>query len=98
MIVKSRAFRYTVILAVIGLILTSLVSYVERSTIATYARNLPFVSLGDNIKNRTTKGHLWFDELMAGDEGNDIDRDVLSLFISSKAILEAALNGVEVAG
>lgn len=95
MSIKSRAFRYTAILAVIGLILSCLVAYVERSTLDTYARNLPFVSLGDNIKNRSTKGHLWFEELMAGDEGNDIDRDVLSLFVSSKAILTGAMNGTE---
>ena len=90
---KTRAFRYTIILASIGLMVTILIAYVERSTLRTYERNLPFISLGDNIKNRTTKGHLWFEELMAGDDSNDIERDVLSLFRSSREILDGALNG-----
>jgi GAF domain-containing protein len=93
--IKSRAVRYTLILAVIGVIVSSLITYVQRSTVRTYEQSLPFISLGDNIKNRTTKGHLWFEELMAGDDGNDIDRDVLSLFKSSREILEGAMNGSE---
>lgn len=92
---KSHAVRYTVILAIIGVIVSALITFVQRSTVSTYEQSLPFVSLGDNIKNRTTKGHLWFEELMAGDEGNDIDRDVLALFKSSRQILEGAMNGTE---
>ena len=93
--IKSRAVRYTLILAIIGAIVSALIAYVQRSTIRMYEQSIPFVSLGDNIKNLTTKGHLWFEELMAGDEGNDLDRDLLALFKSSREILESALNGSE---
>jgi hypothetical protein len=63
---KSNSFRYTVLLALVGIVITVLVFYVMRNTQNTYNRNLPYVKLGDNLKNRTTQAHLWFEEVMAG--------------------------------
>jgi GAF domain-containing protein len=76
-----------------GVIVLSLVYITQENTIATYNNSLPYISLGDNIKNKTTKGHLWFEEYLAGDATIDVKRDVLDLFNSSKETLEAAVNG-----
>lgn len=92
---QSRTFRYTFTFAIIGIVVSILIAYVQRNTIAVYDRNLPYISLGDHIKNKSTKAHLWFEELMAGDETLNFDKDVLSLFISSKQILEGAYNASE---
>jgi PAS domain S-box-containing protein len=89
----SRALRYTIGFAITGLLVTFLVIYVQRSTLATYEKNLPYLSLGDNVKNRSTQAHLWFEELMAGDESLNFERDVMPLFITSKEILEGAYMG-----
>lgn len=92
---QSRTFRYTLGFAIIGLVVTLLIAYVQRNTIAVYDRNLPYISLGDHIKNKSTKAHLWFEELMAGDETITFEKDVLSLFTSCHDILEGAINSSE---
>lgn len=92
---KSVAFRYTVLLASIGIVVTVLVGYVIRNTHNTYNRNMPYVKLGDNLKNRTTKAHLWFEEVMAGDRSIDFDKDVIPLLTSSRDILQSAYDGKE---
>lgn len=89
----TKALRYTLIFAVVGFITTFLIVYVQRNILDTYNRNLPFISLGDNIKNRTTKAHLWFEELLAGDKSLNFEKDVLSLLTSSQAILQGAYDG-----
>lgn len=89
----SKALRYTLIFAGIGVITLFLIVYVQRNTLHTYNKNLPYISLGDNIKNRTTKAHLWFEEVMAGDNTIDFEKDVLVLFTSSQEILKGAYDG-----
>src|SRR5687768_11304022 len=89
----NKAFRYTSAFVTIGILLVFLVTYVERNTLATYERNLPYINLGDNLKNRITKGHLWFEEAMAGDKSISFERDVLNLFQSSADVLKGAYDG-----
>lgn len=92
---QSRTFRYTLGFAIIGLVVTILIAYVQRNTLAVYDRNLPYISLGDHIKNKSTKAHLWFEELMAGDATLNFEKDVLSLFTSCHDILQGAINATE---
>ncbi|HEY9048724.1 MAG TPA: GAF domain-containing protein [Ohtaekwangia sp.] len=90
---KNRALKYTIAFGAVGLIIAILISYVERSTVSTYQNNLPYISLGDNIKNRVTQAHLWFEELMAGDATLNYERDIQPLFVTSKEILQTAYEG-----
>lgn len=87
---KDLAVRYTVLLAVLGLIITVLVMYVSKNMQDTYEQNLPYVSLGDNLKNRTTKGHLLFEEAVSGEEDVDFAKSVIPVFTGSRDILQAA--------
>ena len=91
----NKAFRYTSAFVLIGILLVFLVTYVERNTLSTYQRNLPYINLGDNLKNRITKGHLWFEEAMAGDNSINFEHDVLGLFTSSAEVLQGAYDGKE---
>ncbi|WP_333819145.1 GAF domain-containing protein [Ohtaekwangia sp.] len=92
---KNRALKFTIAFGIIGLIIAILISYVERSTVSTYQNNLPYIALGDNIKNRVTQGHLWFEELMTGDATLNYERDILPLFNTSRDILQTAYDGKE---
>lgn len=92
---KNRALKYSVGFAVAGVLITLLIAYVERETINTYERNLPYISLGDNLKNRVTKAHLWFEELLAGDATVNYEKDVHKAFTSSRDILQGAYDGKE---
>jgi hypothetical protein len=90
---KSMAIRYTILLAITGIVITLLTLYVSQNMQRTYEQNLPYVTLGDNLKNRTTKAHLWFEELMAGDGSLDMKKDVMPLLTSSRTILQGAYDG-----
>jgi PAS domain S-box-containing protein len=95
MIKNKRALRYTLALGGTGLLITLLIAYVERSTISTYQKNLPFINLGDNVKNLTTNGYLRLEELMANHSEIDFTVDVLGPLSRSKQILNGALQGAE---
>lgn len=88
--IQSRALKFVIGFAISGILVTLLITYVERNILSTYQKNLPYISLGDNVKNRSTKGHLWFEELMAGDPSLAFEKDVLPLFTSCLALLEGA--------
>ncbi len=90
---RNRALKYTIAFAIIALVISLLITYVQRNTVSTYEYNLPYIVLGDNIKNRTTKAHLWFEELMAGDASRDFQRDVLQPLNTTRTILQTAYDG-----
>jgi PAS domain S-box-containing protein len=91
----TKALRYSLVFALVGIVTTILIVYVQRNILGTYNKNLPFISLGDNIKNRSTQAHLWFEELMAGDNTLNFEKDVWPLFTSSQTILQGAYDGTE---
>lgn len=91
----SNALRYTFIFAAVGLVTLALMIYVQRSILNTYDRNLPYINLGDHIKNRTTKAHLWFEELLAGDQSIKFDQDVQAQLKISQQILQGAYDGTD---
>ncbi|HEU5293065.1 MAG TPA: hypothetical protein VFU05_20610, partial [Cyclobacteriaceae bacterium] len=91
----SYSIRYTIYLAITGVVTTLLVWYVNQNMQNTYRKNLPYVALGDNLKTKTIKGHLWFEELMAGDQSIDFEKDIVTLFNSSRDLLQDAYDGKE---
>jgi PAS domain S-box-containing protein len=90
---RNRALKYTLAFAVIAFVISLLIAYVQRNTVNTYEYNLPYLTLGDNIKNRTTTAHLWFEELMAGDASREFQRDVIQPLSTCRAILQSAYDG-----
>lgn len=97
MSIKHRALKNTIIVAIAGFVIAILIAYVERSTLNTYNDNLPYISLGDNIKSSTAQTHVWFEELMTGRSALSFERDVVSRFASDKVILQGAYDGKETA-
>lgn len=92
---KKKGVQYTIILASIGVAITLLVLYLSQNMQNTHQRNLPYVKLADNLKNKTTKAHLWMEEGIAGDQSIDFNKDVLPLLTSSRDILQGAYDGKE---
>lgn len=89
------AVRYTILLAITGVVISLLVLYVSQNMQNTYEQNLPYVNLGDNLKNRATKAHLWFEKAMEGDASIDFDKDVILMLTSSRNILQGVYDGKE---
>jgi PAS domain S-box-containing protein len=92
---NNDAVRYTILLALTGVLITALIGYVLNNTHNTYKRNLPYVKLGDYLKNTTTKAHLWFEEALSGDESISYEKDVLKLLTDSRGLLQKAMDGEE---
>lgn len=86
-------FKYAIIVGVVGVIVSGLVIYVERTMFAVNSHNQPYIALGEYLKNISTKAHLWFEEAMSGDESIDMAQDVYANLDNSVVTLEAALAG-----
>lgn len=89
----TKALRLTILFAAVGLITAAVAVYVTRSIHASYGRFIPLSRLADHVKNKTTSAHLWFEELLAGDEGVVFENDVMKNLTSSQSILQAAYDG-----
>jgi PAS domain S-box-containing protein len=92
---NNDAVRHTILLALTGVLITALIGYVLNNTHNTYKRNLPYVKLGDYLKNTTTQAHLWFEEALSGDESVNYEKDVVKLLTDSKVLLQKAMDGEE---
>lgn len=90
---KSMAVRYTILLAITGIVITMLMLYVSQNNQKTYEKNLPYVNLGNYLKATTTKAHQGIEEVMAGDIAVDFEKDVIPLLTSSRDILRGAYDG-----
>ena len=54
----SKALRFTLLFALIGLLTTFLVAYVQQDQTGTYGKNLSLTKLVDHVRNQTTKSRL----------------------------------------
>jgi PAS domain S-box-containing protein len=90
---RNRALKFTIFFASAGLIITLLIAYVERGMFSTYRQNVPYLTLLDNVKNQVTKSHLWLEELIAGDNSLNYERDVQQPLAGSLAALQSAYDG-----
>lgn len=79
----------------LGLIIGGLIYFVQFKTTSTYDKDLPYISLGDKVKNQSTKAHLWFEEFISGDETINYERDINSLVENSRSLLTTAIKGGE---
>ena len=57
----------SILFSLAGGIITLLVLQIERTT---FKNNIPYLTLGDDIKNQVTLGNLWFEELMGSNQAN----------------------------
>ncbi|SFB79746.1 GAF domain-containing protein [Flexibacter flexilis DSM 6793] len=74
-------------------IIVSIIALLQLKITNTYDDNLPLMAMSDNLKNKITKGHLWFEEYVAGDKSINPEKDVIALFLNSQKILQIAQKG-----
>lgn len=90
---KSLALKIALLFFLTGFAITLFLGYVERKTISTYDKNLPYIKLGDEVKNRVSQGHLSLEEFLGDDATINVDNDILAKFSSSSALLQTAYDG-----
>jgi PAS domain S-box-containing protein len=92
---KKRAIRYALYFLIAGVLLTILIGFVQRRTIGTYEENLPFISLGESVKNRTVQAHLKLEQYLGGEGSIKLENDITPPLTSSIELLQAAYDGKE---
>ena len=91
----NRAFRNTIGFAFLGLFVSVLVIYVERSTHSSHQQNLPYQNLGENVNARVTHGFLEWTKMQGGDQTVDFSKDVMQPWSSASSLLQAVYDGRE---
>ncbi len=90
---KNRALVYTIGFALVGIIMTLLVTYVQRKTLQTTKHNVPYITLGDNVKNQITTTSLLIEQYVGGNNSLNFEKDVLPKYSTSQVILQGAYDG-----
>jgi PAS domain S-box-containing protein len=91
----TKATRYTIILSLVGLALATIVFVIQQRLIKTSAENLPLVSLTRSVHSEVTQAHLWFKELLNGDNSVTFEKNVSQPLQSAREKLQAAYDGKE---
>jgi PAS domain S-box-containing protein len=89
----SKALRFTLLFAAIGLFTTFLVIYVQREITATYGRNLSLIKLGDYVRNQATQSRLLFEEAIENNKSSASYDLPLNTLTAGVALLQDAYNG-----
>src|SRR5688572_3024788 len=92
---KNRALKFTLGFVIVGLIVVTLVSVVQRGAIDAYHTNLPYVRLSDQLKSQVTQANLWVEHVKRADEKLNFERDVREPLLKSKGLLESMYEGKE---
>ncbi len=90
---KNRALKYTLIFALISVIIASLMIYLVWTPESIQQRNAPFKALGGHLKNEVTQTQSLFDKAIAGDATVGFDKNILTPLTASRNILQKAYDG-----
>src|SRR6185436_6645063 len=88
----TKAFRYSLILGVVGLLVSASVGLIESRIISSYRQNISRESLGFKTKSQVSNAHISFNSLMSGSTQLDFDKDVIGSYQESKTTLSNSLS------
>jgi PAS domain S-box-containing protein len=90
---KKRAVQISLFFLLTGVVITILIWYVQQRTIMAFEESMPYVSLGESVKNRVVRAHLLMEEYQGGDASINFDNDIRPNFATSVQLLQAAYDG-----
>src|SRR6187551_2970737 len=92
---KNRALKYTLILILIGIIITALMAFLVWMPRSVQQRNTPFLALGVQVKKEVTQTMPLFEKVVAGDASVNFNTQVLAPITTSGNLVQKAYDGVE---
>ena len=92
---KNRALKYTLILTLIGGIITALMAYLVWTPKSIQQRNVPFLLLGVHIKKELMQTPAIFEKVVVADANVNFDRQILASITSSRNLVQKAYDGQE---
>ncbi|HOX83617.1 MAG TPA: GAF domain-containing protein [Chryseolinea sp.] len=87
---KNRALKYTLILTLIGAIITALMVYLIWAPGSIQKRNAPYLLLGDHLKNGISQTQPLFERAIVGDANVSFDKNILGAITSIRNIVQKA--------
>ncbi len=90
---KNRALKYTLILTLIGAIITALMVYLIWAPLNIQKRNTPYLLLGDHLKNGLTQTLPLFERAIVGDANVNFDKNILGAITSMRDVVQKAYYG-----
>lgn len=70
---KDTALWMYLLIAIVGIIVTSMVAYSFHIAVRTSAKYAPLIDAAMEIKLEATTAHLWFEEILSGDRHEDME-------------------------
>src|SRR6478752_4399515 len=92
---KNRALKYTLILTLIGIIITALMAFLVWTPKSVQQRNAPFLALGSHIQKEVKQTPLLFEKVVAADANVNFDREILTPITASRNLVQKAYDGLE---
>jgi PAS domain S-box-containing protein len=89
----SKALRFTLLFAAIGLFTTCLVIYVQREIMDTYGRNLSLIKLGDHVQNQAADSRLLFEQARQQGQASNAYEPSLNTLTNAVSLLQDAYDG-----
>lgn len=89
----TKALKFTLIFAVVGIMVTLVITYVQRNTFKNYNRSVPYITLIDHVKNKSTQAYLRAEQILAGFSVLDFQKGVMIPLVSARQILQGAYDG-----
>ncbi len=92
---KNRALKYTLILTLIGVIITALMAYLVWTPKSIQQRNAPFIAIGGHIKKELMQTPSLFERVIVADANVNFDKQILTPITSSRNLVQKAYDGQE---
>ncbi|MEO7989224.1 MAG: GAF domain-containing protein [Chryseolinea sp.] len=92
---KNRALKYTLILALIGVIVTALMAYLIWAPKSIQQRNAPFLALGGHVRNTVTQTQPLFEKAIVADASVNFDQHIVAPLTSSRDLVQKAYDGAD---
>ncbi len=90
---KNRALKYTVILSIVGVIITGLMAYLIWTPTNIQQRNAPFIALGEHIHKEITQTPPLLEMVIAGDATINFDTQIIGPLTASRNLVQQAYDG-----
>jgi PAS domain S-box-containing protein len=91
----SKARRYTLVLASVGLMLAALTFFIQQNLLRTSSQNLPLIALANHVRADIVQARLSLEELLKGNQSITFEKNVAAPLQSSREILQGAYDGKE---
>lgn len=88
----TKALRFTLIFAVVGIVTTFLVVYIQRNIFYSYEYHQPYLMLANDVKSRSAQAYINLQQLQLGNN-LDFQNDIVAPLILVQQTLQDAYDG-----